>query len=141
VSAFGHITRATSLKTASGARRLRHVSKTRTLRWVVTLAFFLNVLGSPMAWAQVFDSPVDHGNATQMAPSCHGEGAASTGDTPAPESPPCCDGGSCTCAASALSVYFATDASRMPHPPFSARHEPAALPAHPLDDTLRPPIR
>ena len=122
------------------ARRLPDVRKTGSIRWIVTLAFLLNVLGSPMAWAQVFDSQV-HGAATGMAPTCHGDGAASQGDPATPDLPPCCEGGSCTCAAPALFIYFVAGTTRLPHPPFSAPYEPAALPAHPLDDKLRPPIR
>ena len=120
------------------ARTLPDVSKTRSTRWVVMLAFILNVLGSPMAWAQVFDS---HGASGAAAPACHGDSATTPADPPAPDLPPCCDGGGCTCAAPALSIYFTAEAVRVPHPPFSAPYEPAALPAHPLDDTLRPPIR
>ena len=137
-----HISRLTGLKMAPATRRLPDVSKTRSTRWVVTLAFILNVLGSPMAWAHVFDSQGGHGQATSMAPACHGDGATTPADpSPAPDLPPCCDSGGCTCAAPALSIYFTADAVRIPHPPFSAPYGPAALPAHPLDDTLRPPIR
>jgi hypothetical protein len=111
------------------------------MRWVVTLAFILNVLGSPMAWAHAFDSHGDHGRTTQMAPACHGDSSPHGDPSPAPDLPPCCDGGGCTCAAPALSIYFTAEVARVPHPPFSAPYEPAALSAHPLDDTLRPPIR
>jgi hypothetical protein len=117
------------------------VSKTRSIKWVVMLAFILNVLGGPMAWAQVFDAQGDQGKAAQSAPACHGENAATPDNSPDPDLPPCCDEGGCTCVAPALSIYFAVDAARVPHPPFSAPYEPAGLPAHPLDDTLRPPIR
>lgn len=138
---LAHIARLAGLKMAPAARRLRDVSKTRSMRWVVALAFILNVLGSPMAWAHVFASQADHGQATQMAPACHGDATTPADPSPATDLPPCCEGGGCTCAAPALSIFFAADAVRIPHPPFSAPYEPAALPAHPLDNTLRPPIR
>lgn len=136
-----HNAHAGDLKTTPAARRLPRVSKLRSLRWVVTLAFILNVLGSPMAWAHAFGTTSGHAT-SQMAPSCHGDDSAKHGDrVPVPDSSPCCDGGGCTCAAPALSIYFLADPVRLPRLAFSAPYEPATLSAHPLDDTLRPPIR
>lgn len=109
------------------------------VRWSITaVAVLLNVLGSPMAWAQWLGAgaaePV--ALAMEMASSpCHGHEAPSS---PAPM--PCCDGG-CSCAAPAMFVYLAGTAVRIPHAAFLVPFDTSALPAHPFDDTLRPPIR
>lgn len=126
-------------KDARGAQA-SDVRNTPCIRWLATLALIFNVLGSPMAWAHAFgaheqaDVP-----ASQMTPACHG--AAAGEPSSVPDLPPCCDGGGCHCAAPALSIFAVVAAGRAPHPPFSAPFESAAQPAHPLDDTLRPPIR
>jgi len=96
------------------------------------LAVLLN-LGSPMAWAQTAASdPAD----------CHGHEMAAMGDTAAaPDSMPCCDDGECSCAAPALSIAVALVPARPGNPPFIGLADTSALPEHPLDDSLRPPIR
>jgi hypothetical protein len=114
------------------------------VKWLVSaIAVLLNVVGSPMAWAQWLEAESAHTNASSMdaegAP-CHGHDAAA-GEQSAPESMPCCDGGGCTCAAPALFVYPAQTTAREVHPTFIAPGDTSTLPAHPFDDTLRPPIR
>lgn len=107
--------------------------KTR-VKWALTaLAVLLNLLGSPMAWAQLNAPAAD-------MQTCHGHDAPAPGHT-APDSMPCCDGGGCTCAAPALFVFPAAQPARVSHSPFIAPVDTSAIPAHPLDDTLRPPIR
>lgn len=122
-----------SLEMGARGAQASGVRKTSCIRWLVTVALMLNVLGSPMAWADVA--------ASQMTPACHGAEAAAADTGSVPDLPPCCDGGGCHCAAPALSIYSGVAAKRAPHPPFSAPFESAATPAHPLDDRLRPPIR
>lgn len=105
-------------------------------RWSITaVAVLLNVLGSPMAWAQWLGASEPAPVTREMAPGqCHG-------DDTAPSSMPCCDGGGCTCAVPALFVYLPGAAARIPHDAFMAPFDTSALPAPPFDDTLRPPIR
>jgi hypothetical protein len=116
------------------------------VKWSISaLAVLLNVLGSPMAWAQWLDTgPASHAAYStdiDSAP-CH-DGEMPPAGEPARDagSASCCEAGSCTCAASALFVYLAEPASHAPRPPFFAPADTSTLPAHPLDDTLRPPIR
>lgn len=116
------------------------------VKWTISaIAVLLNVLGSPMAWAQWLET--DSGGQAAYSPEiesapCHGHEASAADElASAPGSMPCCEGGSCTCAAPALFIYLAPHLSRAPHPPFIAPFDTSALPAHPFDDTLRPPIR
>jgi hypothetical protein len=118
------------------------VKKPRSLHFALFLALLLNALGSPMAWAQWLGGGMNaHAAATaEMAPSCHGHDAASSGHSAGSGSMPCCDGGGCVCAAAALVVCAALQANDARHPVMNVPHEITALPAHPLDDSLRPPI-
>jgi len=106
---------------------------------VLLIAALLNVAGSPMAWASLLGGagagPAPH---QELADSCHGQ---APGQPSAPDSMPCCDGGGCYCAAPALSVPIVPATTRLPHPGVSAPFDTSALPANPLDDSLRPPIR
>jgi len=108
---------------------------------MVLIAALLNVAGSPMAWANLLGGAATETASHQgLAESCHGQAQAP--DQPsAPDSMPCCDGGGCYCAAPALSVPIVAATTRLPHPGVSAPFDPSALPANPLDDSLRPPIR
>lgn len=116
----------------------------RVKRSVLAIAVLLNILGSPMAWAQWLGGEPSGGMSysadIESAP-CHGHETAGTGQpSSAPGSMPCCEGGSCTCAVPALFIFVVEPASRAPRPAFIAPSDTSALPAHPLDDTLRPPI-
>jgi hypothetical protein len=108
---------------------------------VLLIAVLLNVAGSPMAWANLLaGTAAETASHHEPAESCHGQTQAP--DQPsAPDSIPCCDGGGCYCAAPALSVPIVPAATRLPHPGVSAPFDTSALPANPLDDSLRPPIR
>ena len=102
--------------------------------WSIALiAVLLNAFGSPMAWAQWLDSA---GTADPTPSSCHGHEAPAADEA----GMPCCVGGDCLCAVPALFVYRSSIAARIPHPAFLAPFDTSALPPHPLDDTLRPPI-
>jgi len=111
---------------------------------VLLLALF-NVAGSPMAWANWLGESAPHATAaaaTDAEPACHGHAMASPGQpSPAPDSMPCCQDGHCACAVPALTLPLVLQITRVPHPPLLAGAELSALPADPLDDPLRPPIR
>ena len=116
----------------------------RVKRSVFAIAVLLNILGSPMAWAQWLDA-APSGEASypvqgDSAP-CHGQETMSADQPSAPGSMPCCEGGNCTCAAPALFIFVAGTDTRAPRPAFIAPCDTSTLPAHPLDDALRPPIR
>jgi len=100
-----------------------------------------------MAWARLAPSgghchtmPAPVMNAA--APDCHQHQAAAR-DHAQPNHPlPCCDGGSCACAASSAPAVAWLAA------PGDLRHDTNRVPLitrdvapDPLDDTLRPPIR
>lgn len=114
----------------------------RARRVVMVLACLVYALGSPMAWAQWMDTN-PAGQAASHADldgaPCHDAPAA--GESSAPDSMPCCDDGSCTCAAPALSVYLSPGAPARLRTPFIAPFDTSTMPARPLDDTLKPPIR
>ncbi len=106
---------------------------------ILLIAALLNVAGSPMAWGTPTDAVAETATHEALPGSCHGETQAP--DHPvAPDSMPCCDGG-CYCAAPALSVPIVVETTRLPRPGVSAAFDTSALPANPLDDSLRPPIR
>jgi hypothetical protein len=118
-------------------------------RWsVVLLATLLNVAGSPMAWANVLgeaaasEAAISMVGAAQMAATgdCHGHAPGADEPPDAPDSTDCCDGGGCYCAAPALAVLI-IEALRVPRPGVFELGETSAMPANPLDDSLRPPIR
>jgi hypothetical protein len=123
------------------ARTLQAVQRARSFRLVLATVLLLNALGSPMAWAHLLGTG-GHARAaaSEMAPTCHDSGASGH-DQSAPHSMPCCDGAGCTCAAAAIVVLDSTQPARIPQATLSAPADTSALPAHPLDDTLRPPIR
>ena len=117
----------------------------RVKRSVFAIAILLNILGSPMAWAQWLDTApsgqANHFADIESAP-CHGhEAAAADQPSSAPGSMPCCEDGNCTCAVPALFIFFAGTSTRAPRPSFIAQYDTSTLPAHPFDDALRPPIR
>ena len=117
------------------------MKKARSFRFALFLALLLNALGGPMAWAQWLGGGNHaHAAATGMAPSCHGHDAVPSGHSAGSGDMPCCDGGSCACAAAALVVFVTLQTADARHPAMDAPFEMAALPAHPLDDSLRPPI-
>ncbi len=123
-------------------RRLPRVTKTRSFRLALFLALLLNALGSPMAWAQWLGGGT-HAHAapaSEMAPGCHGHDASSPGHPAKPGTLPCCDGSGCACAAAALMVRLTVQSIAVPHPLINVPFDTSALPAHPLDDSLRPPI-
>lgn len=110
------------------------MKRARTIRLAVALAFLLNVIGSPMAWAQwLGDPPASAMQVAEMAPACHGD------EAPGPL--PCCEDGRCACVAPALFAAALTPAPNDTRPSFVVPFDTSAMPAHPLDDTLRPPIR
>jgi hypothetical protein len=123
-------------------------------RWsVVLLATLLNFAGSPMAWANVLHDATTAGAvtselATSMAAAsratatddCHGHAQVADAPSQAPDSMDCCDGSGCYCAAPALAVPV-IEPLRPPHLGVFEFFETSALPANPLDDSLRPPIR
>jgi hypothetical protein len=133
-----------ALKMTCPACTLPGVRKSRSFRLALALALLLNVPGSPMAWSEWLGAgTMSHGMDTRMesAP-CHDQESAHEGEpATAPAPMPCCDSGSCTCAAPALFIYVAATITRAPHPPFVAATDTSMLPANLLDDTLRPPIR
>lgn len=115
--------------------------KSRTFRLALTLALLLNALGSPMSWAHAAGGGTAPPAASDvMAPGCHGHEVPSHDVPDKPGSMPCCDDGGCACAAAPLVMLAAAQAGGIPHPRISVPVDTSALPAHPLDDTLRPPI-
>ena len=117
-------------------------SRARAL--VAAVAILLNLFGSPMAWANVLGGASDAEAPANSAPAmenCHGHAPAPDEPGPAPDSMPCCDGGGCYCAAPALSVPIVVEPQRLPHLGVVVLFDTSALPANPLDDSLRPPIR
>jgi hypothetical protein len=108
---------------------------------VLLIAALLNVAGSPMAWANLLGgAAAETATHEELADGCHGQ-AQATDQLPAPDSMPCCDGGGCYCAAPALPMPIVPQTTRLPHQGVSAAFDTSALPANPLDDSLRPPIR
>jgi hypothetical protein len=118
------------------------VKQARSFRFALFLALLLNALGSPMAWAQWLEAGTHAHSApaAEMGTGCHGHDDASPGQPAGPGSMPCCDGGGCVCAAAALVVFVASQTTDARHPVLDVPLEITALPAHPLDDSLRPPI-
>lgn len=101
------------------------------VKWVVALiAVLLNLGTGPMAWA---DLPAP---ATE---NCHD--AAQSPNPSAPDPMPCCDDGGCHCVAPALSVPIPAVTTRLSLQRIRGAIDTSALPANPLDDSLRPPIR
>lgn len=118
------------------------MKKPRSFRLALFLALLLNALGSPMAWAQWLGGGV-HAQTTpavEMASGCHGHDAAAARHSAGSGSMACCDGGGCACVAAALVVFVHPQAADARHPVNDVAFEISALPAHPLDDSLRPPI-
>jgi hypothetical protein len=116
--------------------------RSRRAKWTLALiAALLNLAGSPMAWASALGSPSIPDATSTLPPaeeSCHGQAE----DQPqAPDSMPCCEGGSCYCAAPAQSVALVAETRRLPAMGANAPFDTSTLPANPLDDSLRPPIR
>jgi hypothetical protein len=106
--------------------------KFRRLPWFFALLAVLLNLGSPMAWAQM-EQP-------EATVECQGHAieAEPAADT---DSMPCCEDGNCHCVAPALSLSAAMAPAAPPHSSFLTPADTSTLPAHPLDDDLRPPIR
>lgn len=105
--------------------------KFRRVTWLFALLAVLLNLGSPMAWAQMAEpEPAE----------CHGHSMPAADDA-GTDSMPCCEDGSCHCVAPALNVAATFAPASLPNPVFIAPADTSALPAHPLDDSLRPPIR
>ena len=118
----------------------------RRTRWFfIALALITNLGGGPMAWANLATSGHCHGipaPVVKSATDCPEHQAASGQQDPGPAQPlPCCDGGSCACAAPpapfTLTLIAPTDLRHdTVHAPVDTRSAAADL----LDDTLRPPI-
>jgi hypothetical protein len=126
------------------ARRLAVVKRPRSFRLVLSLALLLNVLGNPMALAHWLGGGGggNHAHAAavaEMAPACHGHGS-SADHAARPGTLPCCDGNGCACAAAALVVRVTVQSRGVSAPLMNVPFESPALRAHPLDDSLRPPI-
>jgi hypothetical protein len=126
--------------------------KFRRTKWFLALlAAVLNLGGGPMAWAQALGAAAAcHENTAleaAMGPAESADHCAThavpPSEAPAPdaEAPPCCDGGSCDCAALSLLMPPFAKADRLPPMPLLVFNDPKALPTAPLDDSLRPPIR
>ena len=116
----------------------------RRARWSVAIvAALLNFAGSPMAWAQLLGGTQvpEPASLQPDGDNCHGHAQDLDQPSTAPGSMPCCDGGGCYCAAPALSVPTVSETTHLPHLGVSALFDSSALPANPLDDSLRPPIR
>lgn len=120
----------------------------QTRLWAVTLALVLNVGGGPMAWAHLAAGGHCHAapasvQQVQAPADCPEHHAANGSPDSSPAHPlPCCDGGSCACAAPPAPPAALVIA------PADLRHDtssPAPIArrasSDPLDDTLRPPIR
>lgn len=106
--------------------------RSRRVKWsIAVLAVLLNLGGGPMVWAHALG-----GVAAAETPACH----ADPDHTPAPASHPCCDGGGCSCAVPALSVALLPSTTLASRVESIAVSNTSALPARPIDDTLRPPI-
>ena len=106
--------------------------KFRRVTWSLALLAVLLNLGSPMAWAEAVVS--------EPASECHGHATQAADEDTSPMMP-CCEDGDCSCVAPALSLAAALVPAQAPHPAFIAPADTSALPAHPFDDSLRPPIR
>ena len=122
---------------------LARIRNRRNRLWAMALAVVVNLGGGPMAWAHLSGAGNCHESSaavTQMPADCPEHQIAKRDHSPS-HTMPCCDGGSCVCAAPPAPPVFAFLA------PADLRHE--SLPAvaidlvapNPLDDSLRPPIR
>jgi hypothetical protein len=120
----------------------------RRAKWFLTvLAALVNLGGGPMAWAHLAASGKCHESvppAVQMSPDCpqHHSGAHPNKEHPqAPHSLPCCDGGSCACAAPP-SISASVSLPQSSQVVIVSTPEPrlTAAPSTILDDALRPPI-
>jgi hypothetical protein len=120
--------------------------RTKRAKWFLTvLAALLNLGGGPMAWAHLAAAGSCHESgmpAVQMSPDCPQHHTSTQPDRPlAPHSLPCCNGGSCACAAppSIPASAFLPQLSQVvvaSTPELSLTRAPATI----LDDALRPPI-
>jgi hypothetical protein len=123
--------------------------RSKRAKWLlIVFATLVNVGGGPMAWARSMGAGNCHESSTPAVspmpadcPEHHGGTAPNNEKPPAPRDMPCCDGGSCACAApSSISAseflvdYFEVAIASSPKPPFTA------APSTIIDDALRPPI-
>lgn len=112
----------------------------------ILIAVITNLGGGPMAWAHLAASGGHCHSApvpvVQSPADCHDHQAPARKHARPGHPLPCCDGGSCACAAPPAPLAGSLAA------PADLRHDDALAPrftrgaaADPLDDTLRPPIR
>ncbi|HTU65186.1 MAG TPA: hypothetical protein VMF52_04515 [Steroidobacteraceae bacterium] len=124
--------------------------RTRRGKWTfILVALITNLGGGPMAWAHLASghchesmAPGAMPAAMDMPADCAEHGAASSREKSPTGSLPCCDGGTCACAAPpaplSMPLLAPTD---LRHDTFDASSPVARVAPDPLDDTLRPPIR
>lgn len=121
--------------------------RSRRAQWTfILLAVITNFGGGPMAWAHLAGSGHCHTSPApvmEMPAGCADHQTAHHAPDSRPSNPlPCCDGGSCACAAPPAPLTMSLIA------PTDLRHDTVlatlvyrdAAPV-PSDDTLRPPIR
>lgn len=113
--------------------------KSRRARWsIALLAVLLNLGGGPVAWAHWLEAAAPQDTAMPEECAAH---ATPTDAMPDPGAMPCCEGGECNCAAPpAMAAIAPATLAVLPATPPRSFDIPA-LPPHPLDDSLRPPIR
>jgi hypothetical protein len=124
--------------------------RSKQAKWIFCLiAMLLNLGGGPMAWAHLAGAGNCHeagaSAAAQVSPDCPEHHASKAADDRGPTAPPatapCCDGGSCVCAAP---PSIPACAVITPTPPMSIALSPEvgldATPSTFIDDALRPPI-
>jgi hypothetical protein len=109
---------------------------------MLVLAVLLNVLGSPMAWAQWLE-PDSGANGAQSPGAgvdhCAGHVSQDSSQDPAPL--PCCASGDCQCAAPAMTTGMDCPTWTALRPTMAPCPAGTAVPEDLLDDALRPPIR
>ena len=133
---------------ASNLSRCKPHMRSKRAKWfLAVLAAFLNSGGGPMAWAHLAGAGKCHEAApasVQMSPDCpehHAGNPPDNGHDPAPQTLPCCAGGSCACAAPPslpASAFFVQSCEVViaSTPELLLVDTPSTF----IDDALRPPI-
>jgi hypothetical protein len=113
-------------------------------KWLMcVLSLAVNLGGGPMAWAQLAGAHGSHDASPTAMPMPADCAEHVRTDHSKPAHPmPCCDTGSCECAAPPAPPAMTLEApADLRHDTFLAPPVARLVSPDPLDDTLRPPIR